>query len=87
MTWRKEIRLKQFLSTEDSPAIVREAARNFAERLKRESDYEEFGLDDFNVIVDEFEGIADSSEPDVDEFNDVLAQLYDWADRERVWIA
>lgn len=84
--WRREIRLKQWLSTDDSPANAREVAGKVAERLKQELglDYEEI---DLIPIIDEFEGIAESSDADVDDFNDVLAQLYDWADRERVWIA
>jgi hypothetical protein len=84
--WRKTIRLKQFLShdSEIPLSVISETALKFAERLKREPEYE----DDFELltIVDQFEDLAESDDATVVDFNEVLAELYDWADVERVWI-
>jgi hypothetical protein len=84
--WRKTIRLKQFLSHDSQipSSVISETALKFAERLKREPEYE----DDFELltIVDQFEDLAESDDATVVDFNEVLAELYDWADIERVWI-
>jgi len=37
-------------------------------------------------LIDELEAIAHCWDSTVDDFDDVWGQLYDWADRERVWL-
>lgn len=92
--WRKRVALKDLLSDDDSDEATRKAAGEFVKRLKRLPEYEsDFELEQ---IVSEFEDIAsaDSAGDDAfggrfslcDWFNAVLANLYDWADAERVWI-
>lgn len=84
--WRKTVRLKQLLShdAEIPSSVLRETALKFAERLKREPEYE---TDiDLLTIVDQFEDIAEADDATLQDFNDLLAELYDWADAERVWI-
>jgi hypothetical protein len=93
--WKRAIYLKDLLSTDGTPEGARTAARGFADRLKRQPGYEPGGLDDFSQIVDEFDGIAESTPGDYTgedqtvrgHFNAVLSALYDWADAERVWIS
>ena len=92
--WRKKIKLKDLLEEDESDEAVREVARQFVERLKRQSEYpDDFG---FELIVQEFDDMSHCSSTGTDVyggrftlcdwFNKVLNDLYDWADYERVWI-
>lgn len=92
--WRKTIHLKDLLDSDGSPANVRRVAGEITKRLKAQREYDPFCFDDFSVLVEEFNEIAKSTPDDYDEglsilehFNSCMAQLYDWADVERVWIA
>lgn len=87
--WRKTIKLKDLLSEDDSPENVRRVAAKVTARLKREPEYDPFGDDVFSDVVERMNDIAksDMAGCGCDRFNDVLADLYDWADAERVWIA
>lgn len=93
--WKRTIRLKDLLGPENDGAAVRTCAAAMVARLKRVRGYEQHGMDSLSQIVDELEGIAEST-PDeyadenwtiLQHFNGVLSELYDWADAERVWIA
>jgi hypothetical protein len=42
--------------------------------------------EEFRYLADEFELLADSSDGTCEDFNELLAGLYDWADAERVWV-
>ena len=92
--WKRTVQLKDLLSEDGAAANTRRIAGQVAARLKRLPYYEEGGIDDFSSTVEEFEGIAESTDDDyeldwrpVDHFNACMSALYDWADAERVWIA
>ena len=91
--WRKTIVLKDLLGEEDSDEVVREAATAVYERLKQEPEYQEDS--EFEAITDEFHELSYSPAGHINPndrytlcrwFNDVLNDLYDWADSERIWI-
>jgi protein involved in polysaccharide export with SLBB domain len=83
--WRKTIRLKHLLSSDDSPENARRVAGKVARVLLREPEYEH-GDVEFGYIADEMLLLAESDDGTCADFNEILADLYDWADAERVWI-
>lgn len=90
MTWLAEWSLKDLLSeSEDADSVV-QCAREMHERLENyrlHSCSKRWNRDlELATISAEFEAISTDSFPDVSDFNAVLDDLYDWADRERVWI-
>lgn len=91
--WHATLHLKDILSDDVSYEGVRAAARAMHERLeaarvKEPLVQDRFDPDELEQVSDEFHtiGFVDA-EPDLHYFNSVMASLYDWADRVRVWVA
>lgn len=94
--WRKTVVLKDLLSEDSSDEITRVTAKAMATRLKKLSEYDKCTGDyELELLVNEFEDIAKAETINeiyggrftlCDWFNKVLSSLYDWADRERIWI-
>jgi hypothetical protein len=63
---------------------VAECAEKAVEVLKQHKDFVHNNFpnyeDDFDEIIDEFESITESDDPDIDDFNYVMDDLYDWGD-------
>lgn len=98
--WDRRLRLKDLLA--DSPDATSDeraawVANRIAERLRRQlpAAWLETGEEmDFELleVVDGMEALTPTSYDDDEDFsvledlNNMLGQLYDWADRRRVWI-
>lgn len=83
MDWRGEIKIKDLLDEREDPQAIRHAARGIATRLGTTP----FKNDELDEIIMECENIASSVDPTLNEFNDTLESLYDWADDNAVWLA
>jgi hypothetical protein len=79
--WRRTIDLKQFLSDDDSDENARKVAGRIATVLRRQPEYDELNFSELALIVQELETVENARE-----LNETLAEVYDWADGERIWI-
>ncbi|THF74368.1 hypothetical protein [Cohnella fermenti] len=73
--WRHQVSIGIDDLLEDSRTTVNEKGRILAERLNREACFRSF------MHVDRFR-----SAQDAEELDEVLEQMYDYADRQRIWI-
>jgi len=80
--WLKTINIKQFLSEETRDIeIVKNIGESIAGALTRGTKRfkcDTYGLDDILDMLRDIESLED--------FNETLDELYDWADRNRVWL-
>lgn len=90
--WLTTVNIKDLLSEDDSEEAVIAAATGIVERLQPLTDpalggslVDSIDASTLSEILDSFRDLAERN-PDVDEFNWVLAGLYDWADDNRVWL-
>lgn len=88
--WQHRLKLSDLLDNDDpTREQVGEVARQVHQRLE-DFRLTYFGKDDvLDQISDEFHtiGYVDRDDADLIEFNMVLDDLYDWADRDkRLWI-
>ncbi len=75
--WQRRLPLKDVWDSKDVPLI----ANTIAERLKALADFGDSGLDEQKVeLAEEFAHLASDPLADADEFDDLMEQLYDWAD-------
>jgi len=84
--WKYKLKIKDLLTTETSKEAVKVTAGKVSKRIESFMKWhpeDDFGweLDD---IIDRFAGFVEDG--DVEEFNHILDELYDWTDRELVWI-
>ena len=82
--WRKTIRIKQFLSEDSSSENARKVAGQVAHVLEAHREYP--ADDEFRDIAGQFDDLSRSTDGTCEDFNLLLADLYDWADANRVWI-
>ena len=82
--WKKTVDikaiLKQYSNDDESQIDVASCARAFAEKIRAE-------LPEYGQYAENFDDIADNEEyAELEEFNYELHELYDWADRNLVWL-
>jgi hypothetical protein len=75
--WRKTITIDHFIYNGCPP---QEAARNILNAIRREAGK------DGQAWLQDLEACADDPDLDVNTFNDILEQVYDWADERRIWL-
>ena len=77
--WRYHLAIKDLLDAEESDIVARRIGKAIAPRLRGCRDY----TVDFQVeeLAAKFEDVES-----VDELNDSLMDLYDWADANLVWV-
>jgi hypothetical protein len=82
--WTHKINIKQFLSDDDSDEALRVAREGVANELRKL--YSHFPEDDYqgDELRDLVHDIARAET--VEEFNEWLDPLYDWADWNLVWL-
>jgi len=80
--WNHTVDIKKHLSRDTSDAACKETGKNIAADLRmlahRTTRYEETDLD---FIIEDLDGVTD-----VLHLNEILVDLYDWADEEKVWL-
>lgn len=81
--WDYKIDVKQYLSADDSVSSVQIASKGVVCELKKLPTRYQDAVEEF---IYNFEELAEDSEADCDYFNDLLNDLYDWADDYRVWL-
>lgn len=83
--WVHRLSLKDLWEAKDKNEItLQELSKKVAERIKSASFYKKYE-DDLEPIVDEFEGLSEDAgldNNDVTYFDNILSNLYDWADQE-----
>ena len=82
--WKYKLKIKDLLGENTSPEVVKKCCADVIKRIKAfMGKYPVIGweLDD---IIDRFAGVVEDG--DVGEFNSTLDELYNWADRELVWV-
>ena len=85
--WKWRIPIKDLLSADESDEVAIAAGTEIAKRLRRglpgllDTDNSAYD-DDFDDIVYEFEHVAA-----VEDLNETLDSLYDWADTNRLWLS
>lgn len=97
--WARQIKLKDILERDqynESDEHVRVISSEMAARVREstpkawldiDSDHYDRDLDEIVENLEVLKDLEDTSEPLVEEFNGRLEELYDWADRRRVWIS
>ena len=86
MTWKHRINIKQFLSDDTSPAGVVRACDGVLSQLHHDLPYQP-SLDRIRERLENCKAAAGVSDPSVvDRFNRILDDIYDYGDRERVWM-
>lgn len=86
--WIKTLNIKDLLSEDNSPEEARRLAGEISTRLRTLppgmlNDREMQGILEAFGEISETGAVQTES---VDEFNNVLTMLYDWADVNRVWL-
>lgn len=85
--WVHRLALKDLFTEEEDPATVKRVATEVHARLVafQTTHYPENAI--LLSIVEDFESVADEPEPDLEWFNAVMDDLYDWGDHaHRLWI-
>jgi len=86
--WKHRLDLKtEWQLRDDGKLTVQELAAKVALKLKKVDFKDEDINFDRDDIVDEFEGLSEDLTVGVDDFDSVLARLYDFADEHRLWVA
>lgn len=86
--WRKTINIKPILYRDQentNPVHVASVGKEIAELVRRKTTEDEKAFALMGAI-EMLEDIDPTDEAAVDTFNDALSELYDWGDRERVWL-
>ena len=81
--WQRKLNLKDVWnkSTEDGDMTVQELAGVISKRLKALRPLGDDGVDvERDEIADEFEGLSEDPDADTNDFDNVMASLYDWGD-------
>ena len=81
--WRRTVNIKDLLTDDDSPAECKRVAQAMAARLRGK--FSEPG-DELLDIIESFEGLEATDNRPLAVLNDILDNLYDWADAERIWL-
>lgn len=80
--WVHRLPLKDLWEAKKKDEItLQELSKKVAERIKSASFYKKYE-DDLEPIVDEFEGLSEDDQAEVQYFDSILSNLYDWADQE-----
>ena len=83
--WKHRVNVRQYLTEEGAENDPASVGQRIAEQVKRSDWYistiENNEWDDLRMIVSELEDVDD-----VDHLDAVLAQFYDIADADRVWL-
>lgn len=80
--WEKSIKVKDILEWKDAIASGKEMSNRIVDQLAECMDSEAITFDDELADIEySFRHVAD-----IDDFNNILEQFYDWADEKRVWL-
>ena len=86
--WNYKLDVKEpWRQRQEGEITIQQLAATVAKRLVKVDFHDEdinFDRDDF---VDELLGLSETLSATADDFDDVLARLYDFADEHRLWIA
>jgi hypothetical protein len=86
--WNYKLDVKEpWRQRQEGEITIQQLAATVAKRLVKVDFRDEdinFDRDDF---VDELLGLSEDTSATADDFDDVLARLYDFADEHRLWIA
>lgn len=88
MNWQFRLNIKpEWAKAKDGKITVQELAKVIAAKL----DKIDFGNDDANyeseTLVEQFEEISRDETAGRDEFDDVMEELYDFADASALWVS
>jgi len=80
--WQRKLKLKDVWNdVDDGKMTVQELAGIVANRLEKLKDFGDEDVDfEKQDIVDEFKGLSEDPGADLNDFNNVMCSLYDWAD-------
>lgn len=88
--WNYKLDMKEpWRQRQEGEITIQQLAATFAKRLAKVDFKDEIGDVNFDRdnFVDEFEGLSEDTTASTDDFDDVLARIYDFADEHRLWIA
>lgn len=80
--WQRTLKLNpQMQAFRNGEITLKELSASVAEKLRKVREFGVPGIDEEREeIADAFDGLAEDVEADADDFDNVLARLYDWAD-------
>jgi hypothetical protein len=89
MAWRKTIDIKPILQRDQEnidPAYIAKCGKEIADLIRANTTGDEQADNDLSEALDTLETIDPHDDEALEQFNDALDILYDWADAERVWL-
>ena len=81
--WRETVNIKDLLTDDDSPENCENTAKALVKRLRAAFPKPDYDLEN---IISDFEDVSANDKRPLALFNDILDNLYDWADANRVWL-
>lgn len=75
--WQRTLDLKDVWESKDLSLIARTIAQRLTEIEPLENEHSETLRQE---LIENFSDLADEPAPDVDDFDDLMDKLYDWAD-------
>lgn len=80
--WQRTLDVRDIWEKRDKGEIsIQEMSKIMAERLNLLADFKDDDIDDAKEsIIEEFECLSDYKDATVGDFDDILSDLYDWAD-------
>lgn len=83
MAWKMSVNIKPLIGDDVSEEGAKRAGKGISDLLSRRLLVRDHYATD-QTLRNIIDGLGEVE--DVDEFNDVLEDLYDWADENRVWL-
>ena len=86
--WRKTISINEIIHRDQQntdPTYVSKVGKEIAGLVRNRTTPGEQNFELLNA-VETLEEISPDDDDALDQFNSALSELYDWADRERVWL-
>lgn len=82
MSWRKKIKIKQFLTESEKREDIQESMNKVADELEKHPEFKQHSFIKKMRQIPEGDEVFSPS----DYANKILAKMYDVADEERIWI-
>lgn len=80
--WKYKLEVKDLWEEiKDNKITIQELSKQMSKRIKLSRFYKKHE-DDLEPIVNAFEDLSEDKNASVDEFDDILSELYDWGDQE-----
>ena len=80
--WRHNVKIKHLLTESEEYEDIKKSMKSIKEILEKKPFFEDFDLELFDEVEDKLVlGMTPSEQA-----NQVLGQMYDYADAERIWI-